>query len=157
MVDFDKFFRLSLSEIIANHGEDSSVVVADSGAEECAIECANRVGQCQAFQVCRTDTSYEPTCTFLTKLVASKAAPNLDALLIGDDRCTSFLISPKSELNNFGNREELDGDEFSMDNVENSSTETSNWLIKLIIFLTGLSLGHLMIIIVRKRHCFLAH
>lgn len=151
MDDFDKFLGLSLSEIISNNGEGSEIIY-NLSAEECAIECANREGKCQAFQVCRSDNSYEPTCTFLTKSLVSKETPALDSLLVGDDRCTSFLMAPKSELNKLENYEMPNEDELSIDNIEGSPTDSSHWFIKLIIFLIGLSLGYLISMIIRKRH-----
>lgn len=154
MADFDKFLGLSLSELIEKNGEDISEVIHNSSAEECAIQCANREGNCGAFQVCRSDTSYVPTCTFLTKLISSTKELSLDSSqLVGDDRCTSFLISPKSELNNFYNsEEESDGLEINIISSEDVPEKTTSHLfVRLILFLIGLTLGYLVTVFLIKR------
>lgn len=153
-----------MSGVIVKLAEDGSEVVHGSGAESCALQCATLDGNCEAFQVCRSETSFEPSCSFLTKLMTNLEEPLEPDQLVEDEKCTTFVISKKSELYKVrdGNGESGEQvkveDDFSLiSNYSPSTSNESHWFVKLLFFLVGLTLGYLVTLAIKKKRASSTH
>lgn len=164
MTEFDRFFGKKIS---MDHPEAENILtLAPSSAEECSLECAERLGKCLAFHVCLIDA--KPTCTML--LLSGR--PTNETLQIRLDQleessaCTTFIVAKGSQLHSallidaFATGtikdvdrlvDSVDEEEQSLEHRATEKNDMQSWASKMFIIGLGICIGYL-IGVIHKRY-----
>lgn len=150
MNNFDKFYGKSLPP---SGPESLATIHRGLEAESCASECADKLGKCIGFQVCTmggTKLGQFVCTTFSTELnanLASKLEPN--------PSCTSFLVSPGSELYQLASNKLAEHIQSAIDSARDALAKPSVvppaqgkistiaiWSLRMLFISIGLALGY---------------